>query len=87
MENLLDVNEKQFNVTSGAKPLVKWANPPTVKDLKQDFADARPSHYEHRSRIGEWLDNLHVRGNAKVDTGPGKSSIVPKLIRKQAEWR
>ena len=81
------VNEKQFDVTSGAKPLVKWANPPTVKALKQDFEDARPSHYEHRSRIGEWLDNLHVRGNAKVDTGPGKSSIVPKLIRKQAEWR
>lgn len=81
------VNEKHFDLETGAKPLVNWANPPAVKDLKQDFEDARPSHYEHRGRIGEWLDNLHVRGKAKVDSGPGKSSIVPKLIRKQAEWR
>lgn len=81
------VDEKEFVLDNGVKKLVNWANPPSVKDLKQDFEDARPSHYEHRGRVGDWLDNLHVRGKAKINTGPNRSQIVPKLIRKQAEWR
>ena len=70
-----------------AKPLTDWKNAPTIKDLKQDLLDAKPSHDTQRTKIVEWLDNLNVTGAAKVKTTPGNSSIVPKLIRKQAEWR
>lgn len=66
---------------------VKWANPPTLRELKQDFQDAKPSHDDHVTEVGEWLDNLNITGKAKVTSVNGGSAIVPKLIRKQAEWR
>lgn len=69
------------------KPLTKWANAPKLSDLKQDYQDARPSFDTQRTKISEWLDNLNVRNKAQVDAPKGNSRIVPKLIRKQAEWR
>jgi len=69
------------------KPLTNWKNAPSLRDLKQDFMEAKPVHDVQRTKIDEWLDNLHVQGKAKVNTPRGNSSIVPKLIRKQAEWR
>lgn len=68
-------------------PLTKWANAPTLMDLKQDYQDASPSFQTQRTKISEWLDNLNVRNKAQVDVPKGNSKIVPKLIRKQAEWR
>ena len=70
-----------------AKPLTNWKNPPTVLALKQDLTDAKPIHDAQRTKITEWLSNLRVQGSAKVNTPEGNSKIVPKLIRKQAEWR
>jgi hypothetical protein len=67
--------------------LTKWANPPKLLDLKQDFQDARMVHSRQETKINGWLDNLNVTGKAKVEVPAGNSSIVPKLIRKQAEWR
>jgi hypothetical protein len=67
--------------------LTDWVNPPTIYDLKQDLQDARSTHSGQETKIGEYLDNLNVTGKAKVKTPKGNSSIVPKLIRKQAEWR
>jgi len=64
-----------------------WKNPPKIEDLKQDFQEAQSSHNSHVTKINTWLDNLHVRNGALVETKPGRSKIVPKLIRKQAEWR
>lgn len=69
-----------------SKPLTNWKNPPTLSDLKQDFQDAKPIHDAQVSKISVWLDNLNVTGKAKVKS-PNGSQIVPKLIRKQAEWR
>lgn len=69
------------------KPLVDWKNPPDVKDLKQDLLDATPYQQEQVRKISTWLDNLNATGSAKVDTPKGNSKVVPKLIRKQAEWR
>ena len=69
------------------QPLVDWKNPPTVKDLKQDLQDAEPIHASHKEKVQTWLDNLHVTGSAKVNSPKGSSQIVPRLIRKQAEWR
>ena len=55
--------------------------------LKQELADAKPIHDAQVERVKIWLDNLNVTGKAKVTPPAGNSAIVPKLIRKQAEWR
>lgn len=70
-----------------APALTNWKNPPDLKSLKQDLVFSTPAHDAQKTRIKEWLDNLHVTGSAKVNSPSGNSSIVPKLIRKQAEWR
>lgn len=67
--------------------LVDWANPPKLTDLKQDLLDGRPIQSAQVAKISGWLDNLNVTGKAKVNAPDGNSKIVPKLIRKQAEWR
>lgn len=69
------------------KKLTDWKNEPSVRDLKQDFMDAKSYHDSQTGKIDEWLDNLHVTGKAQVNPPKGNSKIVPKLIRKQAEWR
>lgn len=68
-------------------PLTDWDNEPLVSDLKNDFQDASPAHDAQEAKILDWLDNLHIQGSAKRTKVKGKSSIQPKLIRKQAEWR
>lgn len=67
--------------------LTDWANEPSLQDLKQDLLEAKPVHDVQEGKIDEWLDNLNVTGKAKVKTRKGSSQIVPRLIRKQAEWR
>jgi hypothetical protein len=69
------------------EPLTTWANPPSLMKLKQDLQDARPIHETQKDKIAVWIDNLNGTGKAKVNAGDGNSKIVPKLIRKQAEWR
>ena len=67
--------------------LVDWANPPTLLALKGDLLAAQPNHDLHIAKVNHWLDNLLVKGSAKVNNNNKSSSVVPKLIRKQAEWR
>lgn len=67
--------------------LTDWTNAPTIAKLKQDLDDAKPDHDTQVGKINGWLDNLNVTGKAKVNTDAGNSKIVPRLIRKQAEWR
>lgn len=81
------MEERSQHAFISAKPLTNWKNPPSLKDLKQDYQDAKPSHDVQKTQVSTWLDNLNVTGAAKVDTPKGNSRIVPKLIRKQAEWR
>lgn len=81
------MNDQQPSEDLAEKPLTKWKNAPQIKDLKQDFEDATPSQTIQTEKIDAWLDNLHVTGKAKVKSTNGNSSIVPRLIRKQAEWR
>lgn len=79
--------EQSLITTVGDTKLTNWKNEPTLRDLKQDLEDAKPAHDSQKTQIGTWLDNLNVTGKAKIDTPKGNSKIVPKLIRKQAEWR
>ena len=68
-----------------ASELVDWKNPPSLLDLKQDYSEAKPSHTLHTAAVDRWLDVLE--GNQVINTKKGRSKIVPKLVRKQAEWR
>lgn len=80
------ISEQNLSTESN-QSLTNWKNPPKLGDLKKDLLDAKPAHDTQKSLVKTWLDNLNVDGNAKVKTAKGNSSIVPKLIRKQAEWR
>lgn len=81
------MNQLNKNSDLETVPLTKWKNAPTLKNLKQDLLDAQSVHDAQETKISEWLDNLNVTGKAKIQTAKGSSAIVPKLIRKQAEWR
>lgn len=81
------MNEQNMSSETSIKSLVNWKKAPTLENLKQDLADAKPIHDAQVSKINEYLDNLAGTGKAKVRVAKGNSSIVPKLIRKQAEWR
>lgn len=70
-----------------APAITNWKNPPSLRQLKQDLTFATPSHNLQKAKVLEYLDNLNVTGSAIVKTPKGNSAIVPKLIRKQAEWR
>lgn len=81
------MNQDNKFVGFEASALTTWKNAPKLSDLKQDLTFALPTHNLQKAKIGEWLDNLNVTGAAQVKSPKGNSSIVPKLIRKQAEWR
>jgi len=75
-----------FN-TEDQNKITNWKNQPTIQDLKQDFQEAKTAHNVHVTNINTWLDNLNITGSAKPATQENRSSVAPKLIRKQAEWR
>lgn len=86
----LDLEEEDEDIEETKKDtldLSKWKNPPKVEDLKQDYKDAQPNQQAQIVKLNTWLDNLNITGSAVVKSAAGKSSIVPQLIRKQAEWR
>jgi len=64
-----------------------WKNEPTIADLKQDLTDSAGEQFTHKANVERWLSNMYITGAAKPKKIVGKSSVVPKLIRKQAEWR
>lgn len=82
-----DDNTQAVQLGLEAPALTNWKNPPKLGTLKSELTYATPTHNLQKSKIAEWLDNLNVTGSAKVNTPKGNSAIVPKLIRKQAEWR
>ena len=83
---MIDI-ENNLVIEKEAAPLVDWKNPPKIADLKQDYQEALPDHDLHVANVDRWLDNLFVKGTAKIKKVKNRSTIVPKLIRKQAEWR
>lgn len=69
--------------------LTQWANEPTVTDLNQDLLNSKDYHSEQVNRINSYLENLKAPPIKIGDPKKAKthSTIQPKLIRKQAEWR
>ena len=72
-------------VETDASTLVDWENPPSLADLKQDLESANVAHNAHTTEIDGWLRVLN--GEQVIKAKPGRSTLVPKLARKQAEWR
>jgi len=64
-----------------------WSNPPLLADLKGDLTEATSHHNAHVTDVEVWLDNLNLTGGAVIKAKTGHSSVQPRLIRKQAEWR
>lgn len=68
--------------------LTEWKNEPKIMDLEDDFNASKPHHDEMASKITEWLSLINITGSAKPKVvGRNRSSIQPKLIRRQGEWR
>ena len=67
--------------------LTEWANEPTLAGLKEDFRAAQPAHDAQLGKINHWKDLLNVTGSERPRTRKGRSSVQPKLVRRQAEWR
>lgn len=67
--------------------LTDWENEPTVRDLQLDFTNAQSFHNEWIGKILHWRNLLNVEGEAKPRKRLGRSSVQPRLIRRQAEWR
>lgn len=72
---------------SSAEKLTTWANEPTILVLKSDLEASKPAHDLQVGKINNWNDLMAVRGKAKPKQAKGRSSVQPKLIRRQAEWR
>lgn len=67
--------------------LTEWSHEPTLQILKQDLESATPSHNAQLLDIQRWSDLRDIKGTAKLAKIRGRSSVQPKLIRRQAEWR
>lgn len=70
-----------------AAKLTSWSKEPTLQQLKGDLEAAKPSHDAMMSQIQKWQDLMKITGNAKAPNVKGRSTVQPKLIRRQAEWR
>jgi len=68
-----------------AASLVDWENPPSLADLKADYDSAQVAHQVHSDEVDAWLRVLD--GDQTINAKRGRSKLVPRLARKQAEWR
>ena len=78
-----------MNMQNLTKKLTDWKNEPTVAALKNDLLAATSYHDTQMAKINRWnaLMSQGVSGNKKNAPMKGRSTIQPKLIRRQAEWR
>jgi hypothetical protein len=82
------INKSDLDIDStetDAASLVDWENPPSLGDLKQDYESAKVAHDVHTTEVDTWLRVLN--GEQTINAKRGRSKLVPKLARKQAEWR
>ena len=84
----IETNEDavQFQLGS-AKAMTDWAAEPELQVLKGDLEAAKSSHDTQMAKIKKWNNLLEVEGEARPTKIKGRSSVQPKLIRRQAEWR
>lgn len=79
--------DTQIRFTNDVK-LTDWENEPTIQTLKSDFEVAKTAHDNQMIKINKWTDLMKAsKINKAVKAKQGRSSVQPKLIRRQAEWR
>lgn len=83
MEN----NQLQVDGSQLARLQPDWPKEPQLKDLKLDLENARQSHSGQIAKIDKWKDLVDVTGPQKPKKVKGRSSVSPKLIRRNNEWR
>lgn len=84
----MNQNDQYNSAQIGAQDkLTDWKKEPTVMDLAHDLQIARESHDSHVKKVDHWLNLRNVEGSAKPKVRKNRSSVQPKLIRKQNEWR
>lgn len=77
--------EDSLNADSIRKTFkLKWKKPPTLDELKQDTQNAEAEVQTAHAKIKHWNS---LRDAKRKTSAAGRSTIVPKLIRKQNEWR
>ena len=61
-----------------------WPIEPDLRDLKLDLENTKLSHSAQIAKIDKWKRLVE---NPKPVVAKGRSSVAPKMIRRQAEWR
>ncbi len=88
-QDIKTVNAKQLRESNKQSPgvvkLTDWVNEPSITDLKKDLGAAKPFRDTHVSDIDRW--EILRNGGVQPAKRRGKSSVRPKLVRRQAEWR
>ena len=79
--------EDKSTVNKSTIKFTDWKNEPTVTALNEDYISASASRDTQIDKIQRWLDYLNITGSVKREKVKGRSNLIPKLIRKQAEWR
>jgi hypothetical protein len=67
--------------------LTDWAKEPSLSELKLDWEASKSYHSTQVAKIDHWNNVLHVRNGVKPKKRKGRSSVQPKLVRRQYEWR
>ena len=78
---------KMEKAPEAAQKLTEWAKEPTILDVKGDLEGAKPFHDDQVAKITKWNELSSVTGSQAIKKYKGRSSVQPKLIRRQAEWR
>lgn len=89
IDKVLSVSDEELNKQSFkeviAKRLTNWRKEPSIKELKADLSNARISQQSYVNQLAKWESLFDPKPfGGKNHKG---SRIVPKQIRKQAEWR
>lgn len=80
--------EQQFKLDEqGSQKLTDWPKEPSILSLKEDLEAGKPAHDSQVAKFNRWNDMMAVKGTSKIKVTKGRSSVQPKLIRRQAEWR
>jgi len=80
-----ETTEDLDTVETDPTKLVDWKNPPSLAELKADFESAQVAHDVHVQEVDNWIRVLN--GEQTINNKKGRSKLVPKLARRQAEWR
>jgi len=78
------MTSKDF-IENNLNKITDWKNEPSFDDLYSDYKEAQNDHNDLINKLDEY--KLYMDGGPKKKVARGRSSVRPKLIRKQAEWK